>query len=146
VRLQTEFDMTLPRVSGDPVQLTQVVLNLIINGCEAMSHQPERDRRLSLHVAHADADHVHVLVSDSGVGLPTNSESRVFDPFFTTKEKGLGLGLTISQSIVTAHHGQLWAENNPDRGATFHLLLPADALDHGRAGRGLRQSGTPLTA
>jgi signal transduction histidine kinase len=145
VRLQAQFDTGLPRVSGDPVQLTQVVLNLIVNGCEAMNQLPTRERKLSLRVAHADADHVHIVVSDNGVGLPTSSEERVFDPFFTTKEKGLGLGLTISQSIVTSHRGQLWGENNPDRGAAFHLLLPAEAVS--RAGRGYHRGGSrPLTA
>ena len=127
VRLQTQFDSALPRVSGDQVQLTQVVLNLIVNACEAMNQIPARERQLSLRVAHTDGDHVHVVVSDRGVGLPAQAEDRVFDAFFTTKEKGLGLGLTICQSIVTAHGGQLWGENNREGGATFHVLLPGGA-------------------
>jgi signal transduction histidine kinase len=126
VEVQTQIAPGLPRVRGDPVQLLQVMLNLIVNGCESMSGAPVSERRLRLAVAQRDEDHVEVSVSDCGVGLPEQAEDRVFQPFYTTKEKGLGLGLAIGRSIVTAHGGQLWAENNPQRGATFHLLLTTD--------------------
>ena len=121
VDVQTQISAGLPRVCGDSVQLLQVVVNLIVNACESMSLTPPADRRLELHVAPLDGTHVDITVADRGVGLPSGSD--VFEPFFTTKTKGLGLGLAIGRSIVTAHGGRLWAENNPDKGATFHLVL-----------------------
>jgi signal transduction histidine kinase len=124
VDVQTSIPAGLPRVWGDPVQLLQVMVNLVVNGCESMHLRPPPARRLDLHVAPLDHEHVEVLVRDDGVGLPNGGEDRVFDPFFTTKEHGLGLGLAIGRSIVTAHGGRLWAENNTSQGATFHLVLP----------------------
>jgi two-component system sensor kinase FixL len=124
VEVQTSITGGLPRVWGDQVQLLQVMVNLVVNGCEAMHDTPRPARRLDLHVAPLDAEHVEVRVSDRGVGLPNGGEDRVFDPFFTTKEHGLGLGLAISRSIVTAHGGRLRGANNTSQGATFHLVLP----------------------
>ena len=126
VEVQTQFVAGLPALRGDPVQLLQIVLNLVVNGCEAMSSVVAADRRLTVSVARSDAGQVDVAITDRGVGLPRGSEERVFDPFFTTKQKGLGLGLTICRSIAATHRGQLWAENNAEGGATFHLVLPAD--------------------
>jgi signal transduction histidine kinase len=123
VEVQTSISGELPRVWGDQVQLLQVMVNLVVNGCESMHGTPRPSRRLDLRVAPLGHSHVEILVSDHGVGLPNGSENRVFDPFFTTKEHGLGLGLAIGRSIVTAHGGRLWGENNA-RGATFHLVLP----------------------
>lgn len=123
VDVETHIPAGLPPVWGDPVQLLQVMVNLVVNSCEAMSDTPTAERYLRLHVAPVDRDHVEVLVSDSGVGLPNGGEDRVFDPFFTTKEHGLGLGLAIGRSIATAHGGRLWGENNLYQGATFHLVL-----------------------
>jgi len=131
VDVQTTISGGLPRVWGDPVQLLQVMVNLVVNGCESMHRMPRPARRLDLHVAPLDQEHVEVLVSDRGVGLPNGIEDRVFDPFFTTKEHGLGLGLAIGRSIVTAHGGRLWGENNSAQGATFHLVLPTHH-GHGR--------------
>jgi signal transduction histidine kinase len=125
VEVQTSVAGGLPRVFGDPVQLLQVMVNLVVNGCESMHLTPRLARRLDLYVAPLDHEHVEVLVSDRGVGLPNGGEDRVFDPFFTTKEHGLGLGLAIGRSIVTAHGGRIWGENNhTTQGATFHLVLP----------------------
>jgi len=125
VEVQTSIAGGLPRVFGDPVQLLQVMVNLVVNGCESMHLTPRLARRLDLYVAPLDPEHVEVLVSDRGVGLPNGGEDRVFDPFFTTKEHGLGLGLAIGRSIVTAHGGRIWGENNhTTHGATFHLVLP----------------------
>ena len=124
VEVRTSVAGGLPQVRGDHVQLLQVMVNLVVNGCEAMHDMPRAARRLDLHVAPLGHEHVEVLVRDGGVGLPNGGEDRVFDPFFTTKEDGLGLGLAIGRSIVTAHGGGLWAENNPAHGATFHLVLP----------------------
>ena len=131
VQVETQIAPGLPRVRGDPVQLLQVVLNLVVNGCESMSATPAPDRRLRLRVARQDSKYVEVLITDSGAGLPKGREDRVFEPFFTTKTNGLGLGLAIGRSIVSAHGGRLWGENNLLRGATFHLLLP---MDHGNDG------------
>jgi signal transduction histidine kinase len=126
-RLQTEIAAGLPRIHGDPVQLLQVVLNLIVNACESMNDIPRSNRRLFLQLTHASHRHLELSVSDNGIGLPGGSKEQVFEPFFTTKQKGLGLGLAISRSIATTHGGRLWGENNPNGGATFHLELPTDS-------------------
>jgi signal transduction histidine kinase len=123
IHVLTEIPAMLPRVPGDRIQLLQVVLSLIMNSYESMSSVPPLDRELRLDVSRIGTDHVELRIADRGVGLPRGAEERVFEPFFTTKDTGLGLGLSIGRSIVTAHGGRLWAENNPRRGATFHLLL-----------------------
>ena len=123
VEVQTSIPAGLPRVWGDPVQLLQVMVNLVVNGCESMHGASPAARRLELQAA-VDGEHVEVLVTDQGIGLPNGGADRVFDPFFTTKEHGLGLGLTIGRSIVNAHGGHLWGENNTVHGATVHLVLP----------------------
>jgi len=130
VSVETKIPPGLPHVHGDPVQLLQVVLNLVVNGCESMSGIPVAERRLTMHAAPVNGSYVELMVSDAGAGLPRGVENRVFDPLFTTKENGLGLGLSICRSIVTAHGGRLWAENNPHRGATFHLILHTESA-HG---------------
>jgi two-component system, LuxR family, sensor kinase FixL len=115
----------LPLFLGDKVQLQQVLLNLLLNACEAMSLTPAPDRRLVLTAAGSEATgHVHFSVRDCGTGIAPDLIGRVFEPFVTTKSDGLGLGLSISQTIVGAHGGRLWAENNPDGGVTMHCLLP----------------------
>ena len=113
----------LPGVDGDRVQLRQVMLNLIINGADAMSANEPGTRRL--HIATAQHDRVvRFSVRDEGCGLPADTE-QVFTPFFTTKPKGLGLGLAICRTIIRAHSGRLLAEPHPERGAVFHFELPA---------------------
>ena len=123
----------VPQVLGDRIQLQQVLLNLILNACDAMSANPPARRHLTLATAHRDGA-VRISVSDTGCGLPPDAE-RMFEPFYTTKTHGLGLGLSICRSIVTAHKGRLWAEARsaadvPDAaptasgGATLHLELP----------------------
>ena len=119
-----EQTLALPSVRGDRVQLQQVLLNLIINACDAMAAVPPRERKLSIRTKCSDDGMVHVLVGDCGSGIPAECLERLFEPFFTTKEQGLGLGLTICRSIVVAHGGRLSADNNPSRGATFSLALP----------------------
>ncbi len=126
--MQTQISAGLPLVKGDAVQLLQVVLNLIVNACEAMHTRPLPERQLRINVSQADG-YVALAVTDRGVGLPSGQEHRLFEPFFTTKDKGLGLGLAISRSIATAHGGQLQARNNPDGGATFELRLPIAGPD-----------------
>jgi signal transduction histidine kinase len=122
--LQTHIAGGLPPVRGDSVQLLQVVLNLIVNACESMNGIPKSNRSLIMQLKQTSHHRLELLVTDRGMGLPSENKERVFEPFFTTKEKGLGLGLAISRSIANAHGGRLWGENNPNGGATFHLELP----------------------
>lgn len=124
VEIHTDLAAALPPVLGDPVQLLQVLLNLIVNGCEAMASVDPAERHLRVSVQ-GGGDGVQVVVQDRGVGLPMGHEEFVFKPFFTTKPDGLGLGLAIAKTIVSAHGGQLVAEHNAGAGATFRMTLPA---------------------
>jgi len=125
VSLQLELQAELQPVEGDRVQLQQVVLNLVLNGVEAMSAVTEGDRRLVIRSGRDDPDKVCVTVQDSGVGLSPQDVKRIFDAFYTTKSEGLGLGLSISRTIIEHHGGNLWAEPNPGPGATIKFTLPA---------------------
>ena len=111
----------LPRVLGDRVQLQQVLLNLILNACEAMSALA--DRRLALTAETMPNDTIQISIRDNGPGIPTELMDRLFEPFVTTKQEGLGLGLSISRTIVASHGGRLWAENDSAGGATVYCLL-----------------------
>jgi len=120
----------LPPVLGDRIQLQQLVLNLIMNGIEAMAQVTARPRRLVISCERGqgeDAPGVLVSVRDAGVGAEAHDLEKLFDPFFTTKRDGLGMGLSIGRSIAQAHGGRLWARRNADHGLTFHLLLPGPA-------------------
>jgi PAS domain S-box-containing protein len=125
VVLQTELQPDIPPVLGDRVQLQQVLLNLILNGSEAMSAVDWPVRELVIRSQESKAAGVMVAVRDSGTGLDPQHSERIFDPFFSTKEGSLGLGLAISRTIIEAHQGRLWATRNDDRGATFHFTVPA---------------------
>src|SRR5215472_16618363 len=124
VVLRMELAADLPRVLGDRVQLQQVILNLMMNGIEAMSGVTDRSRDLLIRSRQHESDKVVVAVQDSGVRLQSESLDRLFKAFFTTKPKGMGMGLAISRSIVENHGGRLWAVSNDDRGATFQFTLP----------------------
>jgi PAS domain S-box-containing protein len=125
IQVNTRIEEEMPAIKGDRVELQQVLLNLVLNACEAMSNNPARDRRMEVVVDFFDESHaVRISVLDCGKGIEAGQLERVFDPFFTTKVGGLGLGLAISHSIVTAHGGRLWATNRSDRGAAFHFTLP----------------------
>lgn len=126
VEVQTEMDDNLPNVHGDRVELLQVVLNLMVNACESMKHVAPAKRQLVVRVARRSVHEIEVVVADTGVGLPTGTDSRVFEAFYTTKENGLGLGLAISRTIATAHGGRLMGRNNASGGATFQFVLPAE--------------------
>jgi C4-dicarboxylate-specific signal transduction histidine kinase len=126
VSLHSELATGLPAIEGDRVQLQQVIVNLILNGIEAMSGVADRPRRLAISSRVQNPDEVLVAVCDSGVGITPKDEKRIFDAFFTTKAQGMGMGLSISNSIVEAHGGRLWAANNSDCGATFQFTLPAE--------------------
>jgi signal transduction histidine kinase len=101
------------------------VLNLVANGLEAMGESSPGERRLSIRTSGAEDGWVQVAVRDTGGGIPPDRLPQIFEPFYTTKPRGLGLGLSITRSIVEAHGGLIWAENVPEGGATVHLSLPA---------------------
>jgi two-component system sensor kinase FixL len=128
VSVDTELARNLPTVIGDPVQLQQVLVNLVVNACDAMADcdTPERQLRIRTGIENGDGA-VIVSVTDHGGGIQVKEVEQVFEPFFTTKAKGMGLGLSVCRTIIAAHRGKLWATNNPDRGATFHFTLPKDA-------------------
>ena len=105
------------------MHLQQVLLNLILNGMDAMADVPAERRRLIVRARQADAGTVEVAIADAGHGVAADKLARLFEPFFTTKPNGLGLGLPISATIIEAHGGRIWAESGP-AGATFHFTLP----------------------
>jgi PAS domain S-box-containing protein len=125
VAVATELENGLPAISGDRVQLLQVFLNLLLNGCDAMGEEPRVRRRLLFETRSWDDGGIHVSVADSGTGIPEAEIARIFEPFFTTKGHGMGLGLSVCRTIVAAHGGKIWATNNSAAGATLHLVLPA---------------------
>jgi signal transduction histidine kinase len=114
----------LPALAGDRVELQQVMLNLILNACEAMSGAEPGSRSLTVRSRTAEGG-VQVSFIDRGPGFPAGQHEKLFEPFYTTKPQGLGLGLSISRSIVLAHGGRLWGSATPGRGASFHIYLPA---------------------
>ena len=126
---RTELDRTLPRVPGDRIQLQQVLLNLIVNAIEAMSTVGDRPRLLTI-VSRLDGPNaVLVEVRDTGSGIDPQHIEQVFEAFYTTKADGIGIGLSISRSIVEAHGGRLWASTNEPHGAVFRLTLPVAAVE-----------------
>jgi len=125
VGIETELDGSLPPVLGDKVQLQQVLINIVMNGAEAMSGIPPGQRKLILRTQRKDHS-LCVSVRDFGPGVDKENLERLFEPFFTTKGTGLGMGLAVSSSIIKNHGGRIWAENNPDAGATFFIELPID--------------------
>jgi len=124
VSVRLELAPRLPRVRGDRVQVQQVVLNLVLNGLDAMRESATGDRTLVLRTAMEGSAAVRVSVRDSGAGVDEAELDHIFKAFYTTKSAGLGMGLAIARSIVEAHGGRLQAENNPDGGATFSFTLP----------------------
>jgi C4-dicarboxylate-specific signal transduction histidine kinase len=120
-----ELASDLPPVLGDRVQLQQVILNLIINGFEAIANVSDGARELSISSGKDESDNLIVAVRDSGAGLDQADSERVFDAFFTTKPDGMGMGLAICRTIIESHGGRLWATNNAPRGAVFQFTLPA---------------------
>jgi C4-dicarboxylate-specific signal transduction histidine kinase len=124
VSVRTDLAAGLPPVRGDRVQVQQVLLNLVMNGIDAMQAVTERPRELRIRAQPHAAGSVLVAVQDTGIGLDAQSLARLFEPFYTTKPEGMGLGLTISRSIIEAHGGRLWATPNDGPGATFQFTLP----------------------
>jgi C4-dicarboxylate-specific signal transduction histidine kinase len=126
ISIRAELMQDPPNVSGDRIQLKQALMNLIINGIEAMS-DGDGARELIIRSEQVDGRQIVVSVSDTGIGLPPLPSTQIFNSFVTTKPNSIGIGLSISRSIIEEHGGRLWATNNPPRGANFHLTLPAEA-------------------
>jgi PAS domain S-box-containing protein len=126
VRISVQLDERLPPVRGDRTQLQQVMLNILLNAFDALKDCPPQERNIKVAVRCESAGAVLVAISDSGAGLSPDDLDRAFQPFYTTKRDGLGMGLSICRSIIEAHGGSLWAENNPDGGATFYFTVPSD--------------------
>src|SRR5580765_6732649 len=127
VEVVPELAADLPGIHGDRVELEQVMLNLVINACDAMAGLPSEQRRLTVRTRAVEVDDgaVQISFSDCGPGFTPEQYARLFEPFFTTKPRGLGLGLSISRAIIRAHHGRLWGSSTPAKGASFHMVLPA---------------------
>ena len=124
VKLNTDISSGLPRIRGDRVHLQQVLLNLIVNGMDALEGSRRKERRIDVTARLNGARMVEVAVGDTGQGIPVDVLPRVFDPFYTTKPTGMGIGLSVSRTIVEAHGGRIWAENDPRGGAIFRFALP----------------------
>jgi signal transduction histidine kinase len=114
----------VPPVLGDRIQLQQVILNLVMNGIEAMDTVADRPREMLIRSCEHESNQLLVAVQDSGIGIDGQNLGKIFDAFYTTKSQGMGMGLAISRSIVENHGGSLWATANPDKGATFQFTLP----------------------
>jgi PAS domain S-box-containing protein len=131
VVLQTDLADGLPPVIGDRVQLQQVILNLCLNAADAMSSIENRPRQLLISTG-KDRDAIRLIVQDSGVGFESGAAERLFEAFYTTKRGGMGIGLSVSRSIIESHHGRLWAAPNDGPGATFGFSLPLNLQAAGR--------------
>jgi PAS domain S-box-containing protein len=125
VALHTEFAADLPNITGDRIQLQQVILNLLRNAADAMTSVDDRPRQLLITTEREEADRVRVSVRDAGVGIDRQSMNKLFEAFHTTKHDGMGIGLSVSRSIIERHDGRLWAEPNDGPGATFSFSIPS---------------------
>jgi len=132
IGLSSDLEAGLPLVAADRVHMEQVLLNLLLNAMDAMGEMPEGARELKVKSVATDGG-VQVAVIDSGTGISPQLQAHLFDSFYSTKESGLGLGLSIARSIITAHEGRIWAESNPQGGATFVFTLPAAPTEAARS-------------
>jgi signal transduction histidine kinase len=122
--LRSELASDLPPIIGDRVQLQQVILNLLRNASDAMSSVTDRPRQLVIKTEGDEGDRVRLAVQDTGVGLDSQAIDKLFQAFYTTKSSGMGIGLSISRSIIEKHRGRLWAAPNSGPGATFFFSIP----------------------
>jgi two-component system, LuxR family, sensor kinase FixL len=135
IAIGAELAPGLPKILGDRVHLQQVLLNLILNGMDAMAEQPRERRRLSIRTRSSTDGLVELAVMDLGYGIEPEKLPRLFEAFYTTKPNGMGMGLSISRTIIEAHHGRIEAENNASGGATFRVTLPVSGERQGARGR-----------
>ena len=145
LRLETADD--LPPVTGDRVQLQQVVLNLLRNAVDAMNGVDDRPRQMLVKIERDDGDCVRLAVTDSGVGFAPQHAGKLFDAFYTTKREGMGIGLHVSRCIIERHGGRLWATANERFGATFSFSVPCHAgrmAGDNHPGSGRQRAGTEL--
>jgi signal transduction histidine kinase len=144
VILRTELADDLPPVTGDRIQLQQVILNLVLNASDAMRGVADRPRLLHIRTAREDKDAVRVSVQDTGVGFEPQSADRLFEAFYTTKSSGMGIGLSVSRSIIENHQGRLWGASNEGAGATFSFYIPcgAEGIPGSRSLGAIRTSAT----
>jgi two-component system sensor kinase FixL len=133
VRVRVVLAKRPPRVFADTIQVGQVLVNLVKNACDAMRESDVATKTLSIETRHRRGE-MEIIVSDSGPGIPDPVRARMFEPFFTTKGDGMGMGLSISRSIVEAHDGRIWVASNQSGGTDFHFTLPTAW----RASRGRR--------
>src|ERR1700730_1653553 len=131
VLLRMESAPTLPTILGDRVQLQQVIINLVMNGIEAMQSVTDRPRELVVRSGQDEPQELLISVTDSGVGISAENADQLFTAFFTTKSGGMGMGLSICRSIMEAHGGRLWATANVPHGAAFQFTLPVNADNEG---------------
>ncbi len=134
ILLRTELADDLPRVTGDRVQLQQVIMNLLRNATDAMNDVDDRPRELVIRTERDEDDRVRLTVQDAGVGFDRQAAGRLFEAFYTTKNGGMGIGLSVSRSIIESHQGRLWAAPNDGPGARFSFSIP-------RASGGATDSG-----
>jgi signal transduction histidine kinase len=124
VALQSELTEDLPTITGDRIQLQQVILNLLRNASDAMSGVDDRPRQMVIRTERDKSDRVRLTVQDAGVGLEPDGVDKVFEAFYTTKRGGMGIGLSVSRSIIESHNGRLWAAPNDGPGASFSFSIP----------------------
>lgn len=127
VILRTKLAEDLPLIAGDRIQIQQVIMNLLQNACDAMNKVHDRSRGLLIETRCEDVDQVRLTVRDNGTGLESQSINRLFDPFYTTKNGGMGIGLSVSRTIIENHQGRIWAKQNDGHGATFSFSIPRSA-------------------
>lgn len=124
VTVRAEFADDLPPVKADRIQLQQVIFNLLRNAADAMSTIHDRPRELLIKTNWDEQEHLRLSVKDVGVGFEPEAAEKLFEGFYSTKDDGMGIGLSVSKSIIESHHGRLWAETNDGPGATFSFTIP----------------------
>jgi two-component system sensor kinase FixL len=126
ISIKTRLDDSISSLIGDKIHLQQVIINFILNASEAMTDVEDIPRKIIISTTTENAQAIKVGIRDFGPGIDESSMQQMVEPFYTTKPTGMGMGLSINRSIIDAHHGRLWAENNADRGATFYFSLPLE--------------------
>jgi C4-dicarboxylate-specific signal transduction histidine kinase len=144
VEAQLELAEELPRLFVAPIEIEQVLVNLLHNAAQAMSAAGCSQRRITLLTQQANDHQVRIVVRDTGPGLAADKLDRIFEPFYSTKDTGLGIGLNICQTLIEHHDGRIWAERNPDCGLGFHLLLPSEHAEPSHQTQPAPETGTTV--